>query len=582
MNAVILFIAAYATVIALAWLLFKRSTVAKSLRKHATSQLSQETTAERILVHETAISAAVYLKHAKLGELLKIEGQTLAGEKFLHIFSIEASKHFDLLYARVGLTVQRSPAGAAGIVRVKQGGVARIRTNEGALFFDARDQAGADPKSELASEGFDLIVMLVQSLQHGCLFRVVTRGASSAVSFIKAWDIPAPQSDQAIISEAAEVAASQDVDHVYRIRDVQLASAFGQRYCEGAGKLEPGICYLLGKGVGLRLDFTVTGDVGIFVTSVDLTLEDHLIQLLAGFSCRKPLMHARIGKGKDGITVGLQSPRNEFVWHSLRNQNVALTLPTDQLHAEDVLRIVQDDADTNVVSICYCGEGCQTVMIWLLASAARAEAALAERQRTFEANYPYAPNEASRASFIHWAGGERATLAIVFTDLVGFTQLSVELKDTALNELRRAHFDQNRKLIAEYGGCEIKTIGDSFMAAFRTVESAFHYARHLQRIPGHPQAKIRAGIHVGPMLIEENDAFGVTVNFASRVVSVFKEPDICLSDRAKEDLDHGGDIQDRDLRWERRDNITLKGFDGAFTLWILSRNQIPPISITGR
>ena len=74
---------------------------------------------------------------------------------------------------------------------------------------------------------------------------------------------------------------------------------------------------------------------------------------------------------------------------------------------------------------------------------------------------------------------------------------------TELNEVRRAHFAQSRKLIVQFQGREIKTIGDSFMAAFRCADSALDYALALQRETGHPRVRVRAGIHIGPIHVEE-------------------------------------------------------------------------------
>ena len=63
-----------------------------------------------------------------------------------------------------------------------------------------------------------------------------------------------------------------------------------------------------------------------------------------------------------------------------------------------------------------------------------------------------------------------------------------------------------------------------------------------QRNTGHPQIQIRAGVHIGPIHVEEGDIFGGTVNFAARVVGVIKEAEIWLSDRAKEDIDRLGAV----------------------------------------
>ncbi len=193
----------------------------------------------------------------------------------------------------------------------------------------------------------------------------------------------------------------------------------------------------------------------------------------------------------------------------------------------------------------------------------------ANKQRNIEMFVESARGETKTPRFTEWAGEERVTMAIVFTDIVGSTDLAEELKDMVMNEVRRLHFAQSRKLIDQYRGREIKTIGDSFMAAFRSVENALDYASALQSEPGHEQVRLRAGIHIGPMQVEDDDVFGGAVNFAARVVGEIKDAEIWLSDRAKEDLDRGGAKHHRQLSWQRHDGIQMKGFTGVFTLWSL-------------
>lgn len=179
--------------------------------------------------------------------------------------------------------------------------------------------------------------------------------------------------------------------------------------------------------------------------------------------------------------------------------------------------------------------------------------------------------EMSETSFTIWAGDDRVTLAIVFTDITGSTALGQQLKDHRMMEVRRAHFAQSRKLIEQYKGRGIKTIGDRVMAVFRSVEKALDFATALQHEPGHSQIKIRAGIHIGPMQIEDNDVFGSVVDFAARVVDTITEPEIWLSNQAKEDLDRSGAQQHAELKWKQHQGISMKGFSGVHTLWAMHR-----------
>jgi len=184
----------------------------------------------------------------------------------------------------------------------------------------------------------------------------------------------------------------------------------------------------------------------------------------------------------------------------------------------------------------------------------------------------------STSSFNEWAGGQRVMLAIVFTDVIGSTALAEELRDEAMNEVRRAHFAQSRELIVRYQGYEIKTIGDSFMAAFRSADDALDYSRALQENSGHTKVRVRAGIHVGSMQVEEDDVFGGTVNFASRVVGVITDAEIWLSDPAKMAIDQHGAARHKGLVWEQHQNVNMKGFPGGFTLWSIKRGAEAPQS----
>jgi len=195
-----------------------------------------------------------------------------------------------------------------------------------------------------------------------------------------------------------------------------------------------------------------------------------------------------------------------------------------------------------------------------------------QKERDFNAFLVSAKGETSTRNFQKWAGGKRVTLAIVFTDVVDSTVLGEEIRDEAMNEVRRAHFAQSRKLIGEYKGREIKTIGDSFMVAFKSVDAALDFARGLQENSGHPRLQIRAGIHIGSMQVEEGDVFGGTVNFAARVVGTIKGAEIWLSDRAKKDIEELGAERHKLLKWKKHSRVSMKGFPDVFTLWSLKES----------
>jgi class 3 adenylate cyclase len=174
------------------------------------------------------------------------------------------------------------------------------------------------------------------------------------------------------------------------------------------------------------------------------------------------------------------------------------------------------------------------------------------------------------APFSKWAGPDPQLRALVFTDIVGSTQLNEEIKDEGMNRVRRAHFVQSRKLINKFGGCEVKTTGDGFLVTFSSTDKALDYAVALCKKPGAPELRVRAGIHIGSVLPDEKDVFGRTVNFAARIVDAIKDPEIWLSDEAMSDLYHLGASRFKHLRWEPHNDVCFKNFRGVFRLWSLA------------
>ncbi len=121
-----------------------------------------------------------------------------------------------------------------------------------------------------------------------------------------------------------------------------------------------------------------------------------------------------------------------------------------------------------------------------------------------------APGEAGKLRFRDWAGRDRGMFAIAFTDIVDSTALARQLGDPGMTAVRDAHFARSQELIGAHDGYEVKTIGDSVMAAFHTAEGAFWIrASALRAEPGHAKLskRLRAGLHVGAVDITATDAF---------------------------------------------------------------------------
>src|SRR3954451_12999325 len=128
-------------------------------------------------------------------------------------------------------------------------------------------------------------------------------------------------------------------------------------------------------------------------------------------------------------------------------------------------------------------------------------------------------------------------VTILFTDLVGSTDLSTQMGDVAADQLRRDHFSDLRGAIAETGGREVKTIGDAIMVTYPSAADALagavamqrSVARRNRRADGQPLA-MRVGISAGDATFEDDDWFGTPVVEASRLCHEAAGGQILVSD----------------------------------------------------
>ena len=119
------------------------------------------------------------------------------------------------------------------------------------------------------------------------------------------------------------------------------------------------------------------------------------------------------------------------------------------------------------------------------------------------------------------------TVTILFTDLVGSTELGAQLGDDAADQVRRAHFGALRSAVAAHRGEEVKNLGDGLMVAFMSAVDAAEAAVAMQRAVArlgadgsHPPLAIRVGVSVGEATAEDGDWFGSPVVEAARLCAV--------------------------------------------------------------
>ena len=128
-------------------------------------------------------------------------------------------------------------------------------------------------------------------------------------------------------------------------------------------------------------------------------------------------------------------------------------------------------------------------------------------------------------------------VAILFTDLVGSTEVLDRLGDDAAEELRRAHFSLLRRAVADADGTEVKSLGDGLMVTFSSPVQALSCAVAMQRaIAEHNRAEpgralqVRVGLHAGDPVRHEDDVHGTAVVVAKRLCDRAEGGQILASD----------------------------------------------------
>ena len=128
------------------------------------------------------------------------------------------------------------------------------------------------------------------------------------------------------------------------------------------------------------------------------------------------------------------------------------------------------------------------------------------------------------------------TITVLFTDLVGSTEISYAISPAASDELLRAHFSVLRRAIAGSGGVEVKGLGDGVMVVFRSTSAALscavamQQAVHRDNVSARHQLGLRIGLSGGEATMEANDYYGDPVIEAARLCAHAEAGQILATD----------------------------------------------------
>jgi adenylate cyclase len=120
----------------------------------------------------------------------------------------------------------------------------------------------------------------------------------------------------------------------------------------------------------------------------------------------------------------------------------------------------------------------------------------------------------------------------MFTDLEGFTRFTAVQGDEAASDLLSAHHRTVGPIIRSRGGRTVKRLGDGLLLTFPGPEAAILAALELVAAEPGP-LRLRAGLHVGEVMVLVDDVIGHVVNIAARVTELARGGQVLVTADAR-------------------------------------------------
>jgi class 3 adenylate cyclase/pimeloyl-ACP methyl ester carboxylesterase len=167
---------------------------------------------------------------------------------------------------------------------------------------------------------------------------------------------------------------------------------------------------------------------------------------------------------------------------------------------------------------------------------------------------------------------DRVLKTVLFTDIVGSTKRAAEIGDRRWRDLLNTHDSAIRRVLERFGGEEIKTTGDGFLAAFDGPARAIRCAQAITHEAQGLGIQVRAGLHTGECEIRGDDLAGIAVHTGARVTTLAGASEVLVTSTVR-DLVAGSGINFTD-----RGRHTLRGVPGEWQVLAVGDD---PVTSTG-
>lgn len=159
--------------------------------------------------------------------------------------------------------------------------------------------------------------------------------------------------------------------------------------------------------------------------------------------------------------------------------------------------------------------------------------------------------------------GTRRLATILFADVAGYSRMMRADEEQTLIDLRAHLAELVAPVVARFHGRIVKTVGDGVMVEFASAVEAMRSAVELQRgmaernagLPAGRRQTFRIGLHLGDVILTDQDVFGDTVNVAARLQALAEPGSIVLSRNVHDQVRDKLSLPFRDLGARALKNI---------------------------